>query len=487
MPAMLAQLVGRRRPLKGRLLLGLAVAAICAPFVAATFLAPQSGVTPLLGIGLIAGPIALGTWLACSRPLSTLVALYIGLAPIDFLLVYSSGVTISRLIGFLAIGALVLTIIVRGPRLWLPRSVVAWLVAFVFIGATVIWAGDQPKSIDRLLQTAFPILIMTLAALSRCDRSDIRVMLFAVVAGATAISLYAVVNPPPSTAAAAGALQGRLVLSNGNTHVDPNGLAFSLMAPLAIVLALALSPGNVPRRVVAAPIAILIILAILLTESRGGLLGMGVMLIWFAVRSRNHLIAVGVIACAALASTIKNGAWERLFSNASSNVQGAGRLPVWRVGLEAFRHHWLIGNGYGTFSDAYNQEYLLVPHAFITGWSREAHSLLVSSFVELGIFGGALILFAWWCQFRELRSISQSSEDAWLRLAMEAGVLGVFTTSMFLDILVLKPAWVLPILIAVISSVLFRERSEKGAAERASAATSPVWPATVVPRAAPTR
>src|ERR1700751_6105493 len=117
MPAMLAQLVERRRTPKGHLVIGLAAAAICAPFVAATFLAPQSGTTLLLAIGFVAGPIALGTWLACRRPLSTLVALYIGLPPIDFLLVYSGGVTISRLIGFLAVGAMVLTIIVRGSRL----------------------------------------------------------------------------------------------------------------------------------------------------------------------------------------------------------------------------------------------------------------------------------------------------------------------------------------------------------------------------------
>lgn len=449
---------------KARWLPVLVAAAMFIPFLAAVSLAPHRGVTPLLALGFIAGPLALGAWLACKRPLATLVALYIGLAPIDFLLVYSSGVTISRLIGLLAIGTLLFMVTIRGSNLRLPRSALAWLIAFAFMAASLIWAGDQPKSIERLMQTGLPILIMTLAGLSRCDRTDVRAMLLAVVAGGTAVSLYAVMHPPPHAAAAAGALQNRLVVSNGNASIDPNGLAFSLMAPLAIALAATLS-GDPRRRAIAALIATIIIGAILLTESRGGLLGLGVMLVWLAIRSRERLIAGALIALAAAGSIIQGSAWERLFSNASSNIEGAGRLPIWRVGFEAFRQHWLIGNGYGTFTDAFDQVYLFVPHAFITGWSREAHNLVIASFVELGIFGGALVLLAWWCQFRELRNVPDEDDDAWLRLAMETGILGVFTTAMFLDILFLKPAWVLPILIVVISNALARERSARTAAE----------------------
>jgi O-antigen ligase len=172
-----------------------------------------------------------------------------------------------------------------------------------------------------------------------------------------------------------------------------------------------------------------------------------------------------MIAVAATATMIQGATWQRLFSHSSSNAEGAGRLPIWSVGVEAFRQHWLIGNGYGTFTDAFNQAYLFVPHAFFTGWSREAHNLVISSFVELGIFGGALVLYAWWCQFRELRAVPDDDNDAWLRLAMETGILGVFTTAIFLDILVLKPAWVLPILIVVLSKVLFREHAARTARE----------------------
>lgn len=430
--------------------------AAAAPFVYALALTPSEGVMPVLALGVLAGPVAVAAWFAFKRPVALLVGAYIGLAPVDFLLVYSSGVTISRLIGLAAVVVLLGTAVVSGATARIPRSTVAWLAAFGFMIVTLLWSGDQAKTLERLMSTGLPILIMTLVALVPKDRTDIRIMLLGVVAGATAVSAFCVLNPPP--AGSTGGMQERMVLRNGHMAIDPNGLAFSLMAPLAILLAVVVSPGDTRRRVIAAAIALITIGAILLTESRGGLLGVAVMFVWFALRSPQRLISALTLTAGIAVTIVQGGTWQRLFSHASSNAEGAGRLPIWQVGIEAFRQHWLIGNGYGSFTDAFNQAYLLVPHTFHTGWAREAHNMVISTFTELGVFGGALVLYAWWSQFRALRDVHSTDEDAWLRLAMEAGVLGVFVTAMFLDILVLKPAWVLPIMIAAIGSVRIRER-----------------------------
>jgi hypothetical protein len=442
-----------------------------APFVCALALAPGDGVTPLLELGFLAGPLALIGWFAFKRPVAVLVGAYIGLAPVDFLLIYSSGVTISRLIGLAAIVALLATAVMRGVSTRVPRSALAWLAAFGFMIVTLLWSGDQSKTVERLMSTGLPILMMMLVAIIPTDRTDIRIMLLSVVAGATAVSAYGVTHPPPP--GTSGSIQERMVLKSGHTAIDPNGLAFSLMAPLAVLLAVALSPGDARRRIIAAVLAAMVIGAIMLTESRGGLLGLTVMFVWFAVRSRQRLIASLTLVAALGVTILHGGAWQRLFSQGGANAEGAGRLPIWRVGIEAFRQHWLLGNGYGTFTDAFNQVYLLVPHAFHTGWAREAHNMVISTFTELGIFGGALVMYAWWSQFRALRDVPDTDQDGWLRLAMEAGVLSIFVTAMFLDILVLKPAWVLPILIAAIGSVRMRERISAAAKARASPPPEP--------------
>lgn len=445
------------------------------PFFGALWLAPRQGVTPLILLGFVLGPLAVGTCLAIWRPFATLVALYIGLAPVDFLLVnMGSGVTITRMIGLASLGALLVSIIIYGGNRRIPRSALAWLGAFAFMTASVVWAGDQSKSIERLMQTGLPITLLVLAALSRCDRLDVRVMVVAIVCGGLAVSIYGITHPSPPQPG----LQGRLYLTNGTSSVEPNGLAFSLMPPLALVLAAALAPGPLARRLVGGAIAAVIIAAILMTESRGALLGLFAMLVWLVVRARQRLLVGAFVALAASVAIVQGGAWQRLFSESSSNAEGAGRLPIWQVGWEAFRQHWLIGSGYGTFSDAYNQVYLLVPHAFVTGWSREAHDIVVSSFVELGIFGGALVFYAWWRQFRELRAIPLTDPDAWLRVAAEVGIIGVFVTALFLDILVLKPAWVLPILIVAVSTLRHSEFGETEEPKKAPAeAVGP--PATV--------
>jgi len=104
---------------------------------------------------------------------------------------------------------------------------------------------------------------------------------------------------------------------------------------------------------------------------------------------------------------------------------------TWRV-------HWALGNGYGTFTDAYNQAYLTVPHTFHTGWAREAHNAGLASFVELGVFGGALVLYAWLCQFRLLRSeVGEELQQAkTAALSMGAGA-GLIATGGILSALML--------------------------------------------------
>jgi len=143
-------------PLPARRLTVAVVAVL--PFLAAAALAPWMGVFPVLALGMLAGPVAIATWLILSRPTASLVALYIGLAPIDFLLGYSGGITTTRLIGIGAVGALLLALLSRGANRTLPGAIAAWLAALVWMLTTLIWSGDPSKTIERLGMTALPLL-----------------------------------------------------------------------------------------------------------------------------------------------------------------------------------------------------------------------------------------------------------------------------------------------------------------------------------------
>jgi O-antigen ligase len=433
----------------------LVACAIALPFVAAAWMAPRLGVTPLLALGFLCGPFAMFVWFGVRRPMIIFVASFAALAPIDFLLIMGGGATVTRFIGIGAVGTLALGLLARGSRMP-PRFVVVWLIAFAWMVASLVWAGDQPKSIERLSQTALPLLMVTLVAMSRCDRTDLRALIAAIAGGGTFVALYAIYvghqfKPEP----------GRINLVNGNAQMEPNGVALALLPAFALGLAAAVSTGTPLKRITGLAVVCAVGAAVLATQSRGGVLALGVMLVWSAIRVRQPLVTFAMVAIGAVMAVTQNAVFARfLDSTSSANAEGAGRVPIWQVGIEAFRQHWLIGNGYGTFSDAYNQAYLLVPHHFNTGWSREAHDLIISCFVELGVFGGGLVLYAWWRQFRELSSIPATDPDAWLRLAAEFGILGVFVAALFMDVSVLKPAWIVPLLIAAVASVRAGERRE---------------------------
>ncbi|HTJ24929.1 MAG TPA: O-antigen ligase family protein [Candidatus Limnocylindria bacterium] len=426
---------------------------VAIPFVGTVALAPSQGIRPLIGMGLLVGPVAAGLWFAFRRPVIAIVTVFVGLAPVDFLLSIGNGTSATRLIGLAAAAALVLGLCARGSSGRIPGSVIAWLVAYAYMSATLIWAGDQPKSIERLESTGLSLLLVALVAVTKLDRIDLTALLLAVVGGGFGVSVYMLVTQAhfPGYAAA------RVYLTNGQQGIDPNGVAFALMPPLAIALGAAMGPGNRWRRILASAIIPVFVIAILETESRGGLVGATLMILWMALRSRQRAVAAAIIGLVGVLAFLENGVFSRF-----NDPEGAGRTSIWKVGVEAFRHHWLIGNGYGTFSDAYNQVYLFVPHTFHSGWSREAHDLIISSFVELGVVGGSLVLYAFWRQFRELRTIPLDDPDAWLRLMAEGGILAVFVVAIFLDILPLKPAWVLPIIIGAVATIRAREHAPTG-------------------------
>jgi O-antigen ligase len=442
----------RRRLRRAALLIAIMLAA-AVPFVGAVALAPTQGIRPLLEIGLLVGPVAAGCWFALQRPVIALVTIFVGLAPVDFLLFLGNGTSATRLIGFAAIGALVLGLCARGSSGRVPASVLAWLVAYVYMSASLIWAGDQPKAIDRLESTGLALLLVALVGVSKLDRVDLHALLVAVVGGGFGAAVYMLATQTHTSSEAVT----RAYLTNGREAIDPNGVAFALMPSLAIVLGAALGRGPRVRRILGTALIPVFVFAILQTESRGGLIAATMMILWMAVRSRQRVVAGVILGLAGLLAFLNNGVFSRF-----NDAEGAGRTSIWKVGIEAFRNHWLFGNGYGTFSDAYNQAYLSVPHRFYTGWSREAHDLIISAFVELGIVGGSLVLYAFWRQFRELRAIPLDDPDVWLRLMAEGGILAVFVVAIFLDILPLKPAWVLPLLIAAVASVRARERAAAG-------------------------
>lgn len=150
---------------------------------------------------------------------------------------------------------------------------------------------------------------------------------------------------------------------------DPNDFA-QVMVMVLPLLWWAHRPGRWGRTllVVAAPAAVLGY-AIYLTQSRGALLGVGMLMLLASYRilgaiKTGFLVALAVIAMGA----ISFGGREL----SSGEESAADRVDAWFAGWTMLKSHPLFGVGYGNFLD----------HHHLT-----AHNSFVLCFSELGLFG----------------------------------------------------------------------------------------------------
>lgn len=158
--------------------------------------------------------------------------------------------------------------------------------------------------------------------------------------------------------------------------------------------------------------------AALLTHSRGGMIGLGVLGFVQLVRRLGTLwgFALGGIAGAAFAVVAQVGGRGFSGKEASANE----RLDAWYEGLEMFKHSPIFGVGYGHFEDHH---------------IRTAHNSFVLCFAELGSFGYicwlALIVLAFKAAYSA--TSAKSIDDQSLGWAMTASLSAFLACSWFLS------------------------------------------------------
>jgi O-antigen ligase len=221
---------------------------------------------------------------------------------------------------------------------------------------------------------------------------------------------------------------------------NPNNFAAALILPIAIVATAAIKTRRVLAKLACLAGLGVLLSAVYASGSRGALIAIVVLFAYLLWKSRRRVQIALLIAGAAIASTPFVG---QLSTRLSTMVPtgGAGRVSIWNVGLEAFKHHWLLGVGVGNFPLAYNEAFIRVYQAVSAGWNRGSHNVIEEAGVELGIFGLILILGVWLVQFRQLQHIGKSHPMYHLRVGSEATMLALFVASMFADNMYSKYTW----------------------------------------------
>lgn len=412
----------------------LALAAIA--FVLIHGLLQGSKTITLLAVVLGLAPVVL--YIATKWPIIFPVCFYILFIPFDNLLGVSQFGTVTKLLAILSGIALAFWLIRHKQANRVPISVKIWGILLFWMSLSVLWAIDPTLSGARLISFTLLFLLYLALAVMPAKLRDLKAMLLASVVGGVVAAGYGTYLFYHGL----GLILKRLIISNGQDAIDPNHFAAALILPVAVVTVFALRSNSLLRKLALVAVDIVFFAGIYASGSRGGMLAIGVVFAFIFWKSR-HRFQMFAVAAAGLAGSffMPVSVWAR-FSNALS-TGGAGRVSIWRVGWDAFKHHWLIGAGIGNFPAAYDKSFLNVFESYYTNWHRVPHNLFVSTSVELGIVGMAIVLVAWGSQFALLNRIDRRSELYDFALIAQASVLGVFTAAIFLDVMYEKYTWLI--------------------------------------------
>ena len=394
---------------------------------------------------------------AARRPLHVLLPVYAATVP------FGNGLAVpglpdsifsaSSISGLLLTAVLAMKLVFarRGPRV-VPPTVSAWLLFVAVTGVTTYWTLSTATTIETFTTTLVLLALYVVVRMSELDASVLRRLEQGILAGGLAASTYGLYQFVTGSFVVGVAGDVRF----GRDLIDPNHLAANLLLPLALSLSRGSSPGRTLHRVGYLALACLLLVSIVMTGSRGGVLGVGAVLVALALTSarpvRVLLSGTAVVALiAGLVLAFPAAVNERLFDDGSS-----GRTGIWRVGLNGCEKYCLTGSGWGTFGIVYSEFLPATPGAKALRDPRMgAHNVYLGTAVEAGVTGLALLLLALALTVREALRIPRA-----LRAPPAAALAGLLFTTLLLGNLRFKYFWLILLYVGVAHAVHTRAPAE---------------------------
>jgi len=388
--------------------------------------------------------------------------IYAAFVPFENIKLLSGSVTISRFIGIFAAAAVLLAFMIRRRVEPVTRPLAVWALVVAWLLMSLMWCISMDYAMLTLVQELQLFVLYGIISLAPVSSKDLR-MLFGLIIGAGVLS--AIYNIKAYSSYDPTAIHGGFDSNNSGASarnwaggsaedaLDPNNYSAALLAPLMLMLITMLREKQILWKLLYFGLFFILVFGILTTSSRGAFTAMGVIIAYLLLRSRYKRQLTFAAVGGFLVSLCLPTLWKRIFD--PSQGDGSGRFQIWSVAGEALRRHWLIGAGVGNFQPAFGEAYLAVFQTpkYMTSDNMMSHNLIAGQSVEIGLIGLALMLFAWFTQWRVLAQIPVTSKMYDLRVAFEALLLALFTESMFLDTMMRKYIWLAFSLVALTMTV----------------------------------
>jgi O-antigen ligase len=184
----------------------------------------------------------------------------------------------------------------------------------------------------------------------------------------------------------------------GGFMENPNDLAMNLIVFMAPALIIVFHDHRLFRRAVAAGIVLVMAVAIVLTKSRAGFIGiggMGAVVVYYAIRKRPSVVFALIFAALIATPLMPGSFWDRMASITNPDEDQTGsrqqRIQLYKQGLQVFVENPITGIGAGQFVN-YDGEMM------VERW-RVTHNVWLQIAAELGIFGLFAFAFLVWRAF----------------------------------------------------------------------------------------
>lgn len=300
------------------------------------------------------------------------------------------------LAALLGLSAMVFLNLSRGRA---PTRMTPELAGVLLLGAIILatvptsfWMGGvvaQFLEVYLPIALIFMLMVNTINSPRRVERlSNLIVIAFGYV------SLLVLFN----YARGVNLMEGRAMGPFNGFFQNPNDLALNLAAFLPLAMINVRRPGPWSWRLLCAGISAMMLVVVVLTQSRSGAIGAAAMLLTFAVVARliNPVtilaaVLVGMVALPLAPDTF----WTRMASitDPSKDTTGsrAERKLLLDQAVTVFLDNPLTGVGMGQFQNYYDP-------GLRTRW-HETHNVLLQIGTELGILGVAAFVFLVWRAF----------------------------------------------------------------------------------------
>jgi O-antigen ligase len=258
---------------------------------------------------------------------------------------------------------------------------------------------------------------------------------------------------------------------------DPNYFSVSALLFLPMAYLMLKEKGRSWQWMYCLGCLVLTVLALMVSASRGGFLGMTGAALYIILRSRGRIrnLAIIIVGMVLLTVLTPFSPWDR-FANPTSGDTAAvdTRVALWHAGMRMVEAHPFLGVGLGNFkfeAPAY-VNYAELPT--VERAERVAHNSYVEIVAELGLPGLATFLAILISAFFSLEGVGRRASRAGIQFVQQvafgsqAGLIGAAIAIFFVSAHYLKLFWLAIFISMVLPSVCEQAESEKAQATEGS-------------------